>query len=215
MPIPLNQVRVAEVSLKGLIDAGGSNSVNTNFVFHFRRTAVSVNPTKAALNTIFQSAISAKVALALNAKWSASLNDIRWVNDAEDAYVSFSNTDVGAVTGDRLDTFTAAYLLFRTGLRGRNFRGSKHLAPMSESDVTTPDEDIWNSGALTRLAAINTALLAGMTDSTGNNWVFTILARKLSTTRTNPTNVITNDVTSALVNKRTGSMIRRKVKSVY
>jgi hypothetical protein len=215
MPIPLNTVRVAEISLKGVIGSGGSNTVNTNFVFHFRRSSVAVNPSKSALNTIFQSAISAKIALALNHGWEAALNDIRWVNDAEDAYVSFTNTDVGAITGDRLDSFTAAYLLFRTGLRGREFRGSKHLGPLSESDVTTTDEDIWNTGCLTRLAAINTALLAGMTDSTGNVWNFTILSRSLSQLEVNPTDVIVNDVTATLVNKRSGSMLRRKVKSVY
>lgn len=215
MPIPLNQVRVAEVQMKGLIAAGGSQAVNTNFVFHFRRSSVAVNPTKTALNTIFQSAVSAPIAAALNARWSATLNDIRWVNDAEDALVSFTNTDVGAITGDRLDSFVSAMLLFRTGLRGRSFKGAKHLGPFSESDVTTTNEDLWNSGCLTRLAAINTALMAGLTDSTGNVWNFTILSRLKSQLKLNPTDVVVNDVTAALVNKRVGSSIRRKVKSVY
>ena len=127
MPIPLNQVTVAEVVMKGLIPAGVSNAVPTNFVFHYRRLAVAVNPTKAALEAIFNTTVAAPIAAALNVDWAASLHDIRWVNDAEDAYASIAATEVGAITGDRLQTFCAAYLLIRSGLRGRSFRGSKHL----------------------------------------------------------------------------------------
>lgn len=215
MPIPLNQVTVAEISMKGIITGGGSTDTRTNFIFHYRRLATAVDPTKAALNTAFVAGPVAAIAAALNEDWAATLHDIRWVNDALDQYTSIAATEVGAITGDRLASDQAAFLLFRTGLRGRSYRGSKHLGPFSESDVTHDDCDLFNAACVTRLAAINTALAATLTDSTGNQWKFTLLSRKLSQLVTNPTTVITNDITSLLVNKRVGSMLRRKVRSVY
>jgi len=215
MPIPLNQVTVAEISVKGKMDSGGSDAINTNFLFHYRRTATAVDPDKTALKVIFKSTVLTVIAAALNQRWNASLIDIRWVNDATDPYLSITDATAGAITGDSLQSDDAAYLLHRTALRGRKYRGSKHLAPFSESDVTTPDEDIWNSGCLTRLAAINTALLTTLTDTTTNAWKYTILSRTDSQLKVNPTTVVVNDVTSALVNKRIGRMKRRYVKSVY
>lgn len=215
MPIPLNQVNVAEISVKGKMDSGGSDAVNTNFIFHYRRTATAVDPDKTALKVIFKSSVLSVIILALNQRWNASLIDIRWVNDATDPYLSISDTSQGAIAGDSLQSDDSAYLLHRTSLRGRKYRGSKHLAPLSESDVTTPDEDIWNAACLTRLAAINTALLTTLTDTTGNSWKYTILSRTDSQIKVNPTTVVVNDVTSALVNKRIGRMKRRYVKSVY
>jgi hypothetical protein len=215
MPIPLNQVTVAEISVKGQIASGGSDAINTNFIFHYRRLATSVDPDKTALKVIFKSTVLSVIAAALNQRWTASLIDIRWVNDATDPYLSITDNSVGAIAGDSLQSDDAAYLLHRTALRGRKYRGSKHLAPFSESDVTTPDEDIWNAACLVRLAAINTALTTTLTDTTPNSWKYTILSRTDSQIKTNPTTVVVNDVTSTLVNKRIGRMKRRYVKSVY
>ena len=212
MPIPLNQVRVAEIVVRGLIAAGGSDAVRTAFVFHLQRAAVSVNPTKAALNTIFNTTIMTPIAAALNENWAATLHDVRWLNDAQDPYSSITATEVGAITGDRLPSDDAVFLLFRTGLRGRSFKGGKHLAPFSESDI---GDDIVNAGCLTRLQTIATALLTPMTDSTGNVWSLTLVSRSLSQLTVNPTTVVANNVTQVLVNQRIGTMLRRKVKSVY
>ena len=212
MPIPLNQVRVAEIVMRGQIAAGGSDAVNTAFVFHYRRNTVSVDPVKASLEAIFNTQVAAKIALALNVGWSASLHDVRWLNDAEDPYQSINATEVGAITGDRLPSDDAVFFLFRTALRGRRFKGAKHLAPFSESDI---GDDVLNAGAITRCTTIITNLLNPLTDSTGNVWNYCILSRRNSQLKTNPTTVSTNDVTQGLLNKRIGTMIRRKVRSVY
>jgi hypothetical protein len=134
------------------------------------------------------------------------------MNDAQDSYASTVATEVGAITGDRLQTFAAAYLLLRTGLRGRSYRGSKHFGPMSESDI---GDDVWNAGALTRLDTIATAMTTTLTDSTGNQWKLVILSRNLSQLETNPTVVTTNDVTQILRRETIGTMRGRKVESVY
>ena len=215
MPIPQNQILCGEVHLTGQMAAKGSNDVNTDFVFHFRRITTAVAPNKLNLANIFITNIATPIAAALNVSWSGSLVRVRWPNDAVDQFLDTSTVVVGAITGDRMASEDSAFLSFKTALRGKNYRGSKHIAPMSESDSTSGSEDLFNAGALTRLAAINTALLAGLTDSDGNQWVFSILSRSLSQLRTNPTTLVQNDVTEAKVNKRIGSMLRRKVKSVY
>jgi len=216
MPIPLNEVTIVEIQMRGLIDGGPGGSVKTNFVFHFRRTAVAVDPVKSSINTAFQGSISPPIAAALNEDWEATTNSIRYVNDALDAPLEFTNTDVGAITGDRLASFSAGYLLMRSTVRGRSYRGSKHLGPFSETDVTHATGcDVFNAGCITRLTAICTALLAGFTDSTGNIWVPCILSRTLSQLQFNPTTVITNDAVQILPNHRVGSEVRRKVKSIY
>lgn len=212
MPIPVNQITHAEIVMRGVAAAGGSDAKNINLVFHFRRVAVVIAPTKAALEGTFNGAIAAPILAALNARYTQTFTDTRWVNDAQDPYTSVVRAGVGAIAGDSLSTDQSAYLLHRTALRGRSFRGSKHLAPMSESDV---GDDIWNAGCLARLATVNTALLTPLVDGTGNTWLYTIISRKISQTVVNPTTLFWVDVNQALVNKRIGTMLRRKVKSTY
>ena len=216
MPIPFNQVQVVEIQQRGIITGGGAGEVRTNFVWHFRRTATVVDPSKAAINNAFATNIGAVVAAALNEDWEATVNAVRYPNDALDAPIEFSSALVGAITGDRLASFSTAFILIRSAVRGRSYRGSKRLGPFSETDVTHATGcDIFNAGCLTRLANITTAVLAGFTDSTGNVWVPCILSRFLSQLQFNPTTVISNDVVNLAVNSRVGTDIRRKAPSLY
>lgn len=200
--------------MKGLIAAGGSGSVNTVFLFHFRRSGGTTSPSKSSINTAFAAAYAPSIVAALNNRWAATLNSIRFIDDALDGYVDFSSALVGAITGDSMPSDQAAYLLLRTGVRGKSYRGSKHFGPMSESDTTTSG-DVFNSGCLTRLAAIATAILPGFTDADGNVWKPCVVSSKYSQLEINPTTVIANDVTAINVNHRVGSMNRRKTASVY
>lgn len=200
--------------MKGLMAAAGSGSVDTLFLFHFRRSAGTTSPSKANLDAAFQTAISTPIAAALNARWAATVDSVRFIDDALDGYVDFSNAAVGAISGDSMPSDEAAFLLMRTGVRGKSYRGSKHIGPMSESDTTTTG-DVFNSGCLTRLATICTAIVTGFTDSDGNTWKTTVVSQKFSQLVTNPTTVIANDVTACAANHRVGSMLRRKVASVY
>jgi hypothetical protein len=215
MPLPDNQLLVCEIVLRGNIAAGGSSPVKTNFIFHYRRLATANPSNLGNLYFQFNAGPMAAIVAALNARWTSSSVGLRWVNDATFQFFDVIVATPGAIAGDSLASDQAAYLLFRTGLRGRSNRGSKHLGPMSETDVTTPNDDIWNAGCLTRLAAINTALMAPLATAEGNNYVLTTLSRKNSILNANPTTVVTADVVAALVNKRTGSMVRRKTKSIY
>jgi hypothetical protein len=215
MSIPATSITHAEVILAGVVAAAGSSSKNMNLVMHLRRTSTSPTLTKAALQSIlatnWRGAFLACVSLRLTlTHWS-----IRWIDDALDAPVLTSDTHPGAVTGDSMPLTTAAFLLMQTGIRGRSYRGSKHVFPLGESATTVLTDDIFNAGALTYLGNFAAALLASNTDSNGNIWVPQVLSKKLSQLRTNPTTVVANDVTAILVGKRVGTMRHRRVASQY
>jgi len=216
MPIAPTDIVHAEVTLTGLISAGGSNSVNTQFVFHYRRTAVVTTPTKTALNTIFQATVAAPIIAALNARWSQKTNTVRWLDDPLDQAVPFTAVNPGAIAGDSLPSHLAVFVLMRTGLRGRRYRGGKHLGPFSESDVTAAGDDILNVAAQGRLATIIGAIGTPLTDALGITWNPCVYSRRLSSPDLEPlASIATNDVTTVLYNKRLGNMKRRQVKSVY
>jgi len=215
MPIPVTDIIHAEVIMQGLIASGGSNAVNTQFIFQYRRTSIAVAPTKTALATAFQAGPGAAIVAALNARWSEQFVSVRWINDALDQAVPFANVNAGAIAGDSLASHVAGFMLFRTGIKGRSYRGGKHFGPFSEADVTTANDDIFNAAAVTRITAIATALATPLVDATPNTWKLCVFSRVLSQVKTNPTTVVANDVATILVNKRVANMKRRQVKSVY
>lgn len=215
MAVPANQLINAEVVIHASAAAEGSTARPIQLVTHWRRTAVAVNTTKTAIDTAFQAAVAVPFFAALSITVTQQYNAIRFVNDALDAYSSFTHTVAGAITGDRMAITNAAFLLLRTGYRGSSYKGSKHIGPMSESDSTSGSEDLWNAGCLTRLGTLASALLAGFTDSTGNVWVPSIYSKTLSQDTINPTNIVATDVVQVLVNKRIGTMRGRRVPSVY
>lgn len=215
MPIPANEIIHAEVIMQGLIASGGSNAVNTQFIFQYRRLSTAVAPTKTALAAAFQAGPGAAIVAALNARWSEQFVSVRWINDALDQAVPFANVNAGAIAGDSLASHVAGFMLFRTGIKGRSYRGGKHFGPFSEADVTTANDDIFNAAAVTRITAIATALATSLVDATPNTWKLCVFSRVLSQVKTNPTTVVANDVATILVNKRVANMKRRQVKSVY
>lgn len=216
MPVPANQMLNIEVHVHGDCAAGGSNDRKTDTVFYFQRTNPALAlPTKAQIDTAFQAAIVVPLGAALNARWLQSRNSIRYINDPTDAFVDFSHAVVGSIGGDSMSTIAAAFLVQRTGMRGGSFRSTKHLFPMSESDTTSGTDDLWNAGCLTRLTAINTALLTGFTDASGNVWRCTVVSRKLSDFKVSPSVVAAYLMTQGLVNKRVGRMLKREVQSIY
>jgi len=215
MPIPDNQKLHVEVIIHGQTSDGGSSVVNTQNVFHFRRTAATGTITKAAISTAFQTAIAAKLVLALNERWGQLRNSVRFINDALDQFTDYSNVNPGAVAGDGLQSHSSIFMLLRSGYRGRSWKGGKHFGPLSEADATAAGDDILNAAAITRMNTLGAAILAGFTDSNGQIWVPFILSRNASVIDTNPTTVVGVDVTEVKLNKRISSHRGRKVQSVY
>ncbi len=215
MPIPDSDIQFAEIAVSGLMTAGGSASITTYNIFHYRRTNSPAAASKAQLEAAFYASVSAALILALNARWTYEFNAVRWINDPNDPYVDFAHNDPGNVAGDSMPSDQAAFMLLRTNLRGRSFKGSKHFAPMSESGTTTAG-DVFNAGALTLLTDLATAMAAPLTDAGGNVWNPAVVSRKLSSLALLPVAYVRGeDVTQIKVNHRVGSMLRRKTRSVY
>ncbi len=215
MPIPANQILHAELLLKGIVTAQGSDSKRFESVFIFRRTNTTNPPSKSQIEAAFQTNVALPVLDCLNNTFAQTLTSVRWINDALDAPVEFTRAIAGTRTGDAMTKRNAAFVLYRTGLRGKSYRGSKHFGPLSESDTTAGTADIFNAAALALWATAITAMLAGFTDAGGNPWVPCVLSRKLSQLRSNPTTVNAYDVTTMALNKRIGQMKRRAAGSVY
>lgn len=215
MPIPVNQMLDMEIVVNGLVSAGGSSTVKTANIFHFQRTT-NANPiSKTNIDTAFNTAIVTSLALALNARWTQQNNTVRCINDPLDSPVIFSHGAIGAVAGDSMTSIEAAFILMKTGLRGKSYRGSKHFGPLSESDTTSGTDDIFNAAALTRWGAVVSAINGGFTDANGNIWLPTVVSRKLSNFTATPAVIVANVVSQILLNKRIGRLRRREAKSVY
>lgn len=215
MPLPSIALSYVEILIKGIITGGGSNSINTVNTFHFRRTTT-VNPLdKNHINTAFQASVGADLIACLNNRWSQQTNEIRFINDAEDAYQPFTAVNAGAIAGDGMSSVASVFLYMRSGYRGRSLNGSKKLGPLSESDTTAAASDVLNAAAITRWGTLASTIQVGFTDSDGNVWVPCIVSRLGSQLSKNPTFVSAFDCIQVLLNKRIGRNRRREVASVY
>jgi hypothetical protein len=217
MPIPANEIKTVEMIFYGSIASGGSDEVATQTVFQFTRAAFTVPPTKAAIATA-QAYSGTGVNLvsrwlqAVNAAYTLNNMTLRWVDDALDPPTTFSIGQIGLVTGDRLPSETTAYLLLKTPLKGRSYKGAKFVGPLSESDI---GDDVLLSGALTKLSNLSTAMLS-FTDATPNTWNLVVMPRGAPNQFTeNPTTVETFGVTQILTRQTVGYMKNRKVRSIY
>lgn len=208
-------IQLVQIVTTGFAAARGSGNVNVDQVSHWYRAATVLPVLKSQIDTAYQAAIVVPMAAFLNVRYLQSNNFLRFAADALDADVAFPHAAAGLIAGDSMASYDSTYIELQTGLRGKSYRGSKHIGPMSESDTTAGTEDLWNAGCLARLATFAAAFLAGFTDAGGNIWLPVVYSRFLSQPRFNPTAMIVNLVTAVRVNKRIGSMRHRKVKSVY
>lgn len=211
MPIADSAKHVAEITVKGIAAAGGSNAKPTYNVFHFRRTTTASALSKANIATAWEASIGAAMEGALNIDYSATEITIRMIDDGDDMPSSQVVALAGTAAGERLPIHACVTMHLYTALRGQNYRGRKHFSPASEGDTT---DDILVGAGLTAWQALRDAILAGFTDSDGNVWVPVVVSASLSQLSVNPTTVIRNDVTSVVLNKNVGSINRRKAATV-
>lgn len=202
--------------MNGIVAAGGSNAAFANWPFHYRRDTVSVNPSKTSLETIFNTTVVAPILAALQQDYTQTSVSVRWVDDATDPPQYITRAGVGAIATDRMPTDQAVFLLTTTALKGRRYRGGKHLFPIAEAHTTVGASDVLNAAGVTLYTAIATALATALVDADGNTWRYQVLTRKAPAQyKTNPTNVISNQVTNVRLNKRIGTMVHRKRRSIY
>jgi hypothetical protein len=214
MPIPNDQIETVEIIMYGQMQAGGSNVINTVNVYHYRRTTKTNIFTKGALSSAWQSSMS-PLFTALSARWIQLHNTIRIVNDATDPPVLFPYANPGMQVGDSMPAINTVFLLLKTALKGKNFRGSKKFGPIAEGDTTAPADDVLNAAALLRWQAVANVLLTPFNDGNNNLWQSVVLSRTLSQLKVNPTTVVINDISSILVKKTLGRLRKREPKAVY
>lgn len=216
MPLPDNQKTHFEIAVAGLMSSGGAGTVNCVNVFHYRRTAVVSALSKGALDNVFNANIIAPLLLALNNRYTQVHNAIRSLDDPTDSVTFFPHAGVGAVAGDGMGSIESVYILLRTALRGKRYRGNKKFGPLSEADTTAPNEDILNAAAIARWTAVMTAMGTPLVDANGNTWVLEIISRRPPADYTvSPAVVVANDVNALLLNKRIGRLRRRERASQY
>ncbi len=209
--IPNTSIFTAEIVSVGSIAAGGSNVIPVENVYHFRRNNTTPTPDKALLEAAFQTSIMIPVTNALNVAYTQTSNKVRWIDDATDPYFVEPRAVAGQVAGARQQAYDAVALIFQTDYRGKSGQGRKHYSPITESDTVG---DVLTAGAITLWTDVLNAILAGITDTNGNLWAPVVVSRLLSTLDKNPTNVFWNQIQSGVVDKTTGTMRRRKAKTV-
>jgi hypothetical protein len=209
--------RFVEIVIKGNVAAAGSNTIKTAFVYHYRKSVAGVVVAKAAVHAAFvATTLPAAIAAVLNVRWTSTEITYRWLDDANDAPQSFTIAATGGIATDSLPTYNAIVVRLVSAQKGRSGRGSKHYGPGNESDTTG---DVLTGARLTAWQAIRDLHILPFTDASVNTWVPCVVSRiqnylPVGEYATNPTNVISYDVTSAILNTTLGTMRRRKVKTV-
>jgi len=212
MPLIDSQIQHIEVLARGSLTAGGSTVKPCFNVWMYRRTTFAVPFSKTQFATAFRAAVIVPLIAAANVRYSVNTLRVRIVNDAEDPYQDIADAGVGAIATDSEPNNDAVYALMKTAKRGRFATGSKHFGGPSEIDTT---DNILVGAGLARWETLRAALAVAVVDAAPNTYVPCVLSRTYSQLITNPTTVVSNDVTSVLLNKRIGSMVRRKGASVY
>jgi len=125
----------AEFLLRGeVIQSAGVRSVVQ--VWHLKQRPPFVYTPEADLGLAVYNVMAADMANCLSLEYTALDWRLRYMDDPTALQIPGANTIVGLRTGDRLPTFNAVTLQIRTSARGRNYKGSKHFAPVAESDTT-------------------------------------------------------------------------------
>lgn len=204
----------AELVMNAFSVARGGAAKNIANVYQFYRTNGIGPRVKANVESAFQAAIGDVALLALNVDYTQTGTSVRWMDDATDAPVSFAEAGVGAIANDRSPDHVCATVQLHSGRRGWASRGSKHFGPISEDDTLG---DVLDAGAIVRFQALADAILAGFTDTDGNQWLPIIVSRAVLSHpvfSTNPTFWVWAQVTNVIVNHSLGSMRRRKIRTV-
>lgn len=184
---------------------------NIDNVFHFRLTAGALDSRINILNS-FNTTIRQPFTVNL-ATTDYTVVDIkcRLIDDALEQFTVLPIGVAGLQALPRLPGDTAVVTPFKTLLRGKNFRGSKHWSAIPLAMVT---KDELNGVGIAAWGAFVPVLFAGLITSGGSQMFPIVLSRTLSQLRTNPTTIIGADVSIALLNKTIGTMRRRKEKTV-
>lgn len=201
----------AEVVISSPLPNSNGGTTPVINILHLRSSTPTTAATIANLTTAVKTALNTALPAAWNVENTSPTIKARFMDDPTFGFGASQNMTAGAVAGDRLPTFNAVTIQLKTGFRGRNYRGSKHFAPLSEGDTTL---DNLVGAAITRWQAVRDALAAmtAVTVTGGSTWKLIVLSTSLSDLTANPCLFTGADVTSCVLNETVGTMRHRKEK---
>lgn len=210
MPIPANQITVAQLVLRGTLAGEGPTSKIITQTFYYRRSALTNPPSKTTLAAQFLAGPYAAFLAAANVNWSSGVANIRWLNDATDPFVPFTLAGVGAIATQRLPAYASVYFRKNSSLRGKQYQSSFRVAAANEADTAG---DVLTGAGLVRWQAVQAAYLAPLVTA-DNTWNPTNVSFKQSQVKINPTTVVANDIVTIVLDLTVGTMRKRKAKTL-
>ena len=196
---------------KGILSPTDEEPRNCFNVFDFKRASNSLafNPTDIAAK--WQLWCANNWMLWATAFYTCPQIELHSLDDPTSAVAIDLTGNTGQDEGDLYASDTAIYFQLKTGFRGRSYFGSKHFGGASEDAI---DVGYLSASGVTLLTAFRTALQAlattGFTDTAGNAWKLCLISRELSSLDVSPAIFTGADITSALLNKRIGTMGHRR-----
>lgn len=203
------QWNILEARLQGAIEWEDTLLKPYVNVFHYHKFGGITTPNLGALADSMSGGLMAFFNGVFNVRMTDLLFSIRPLDDPTVPEQTQSvGAGAGTITGDPLSAALAAVITLGTGVRGRNFRGRKHIGGLSESFSTGGDE--LNSTGLTALGALATNLAVSIDDGGGNQYQLCVLSSTLSQVNGTPPVFTGADVTTVTLNHILGTMRRRK-----
>jgi len=201
----------ANAVILGVLSPDGETPRKCYNTFDFRRTSNSLAFSGASLGAAMKAALMTPLLAATTSLYNPTAIDVRALDDPTDAYVRTAFNNPGTQDADQYAADTAVYLQLLSGIRGRSYNGSKHFGGGSEDNITS---GYLNADGVTLWTAMKTLLTTwattGLTDGIGNVWKLVIVSRTLSNLAATPAIFTGAAITSVLLNKRVGTMGRRR-----
>lgn len=188
---------------------GSSKTIINNY--HYVNTGT-LGSTKAQIYTAWNAGPGAAVAARLSIAATAQQVTIRHIDDATDIPLVVGTGTSGTLALPRLSTAMAVNMYFKTGQRGKSYRGFKHFGPLAAAD--TLNDELTAAGVIA-WGTLLTALLANVVPAGGAILNPSIFSRKLSQALVNPTTIINTAIQSGRVDKTLGTMKHRKEKTNF
>lgn len=202
---------VVQMVIQGTVAETGGTSKNVWNVFTYvQNPNVPSPPTAVAVLNQFLASVWAQIAPLLSVRWVGVSSLARYMDVTTNAFLPGNVPASGAKILPSLSSQQAVVTPFRTALRSKNYKGSKHFGPIDSASVTG---DELTAAAVTAWQAI-LPTLSGLITVTGQTYSPCIVSRSLSQLAKDPVNIQAAVITTALLNKTIGTMRRRKEKTV-
>lgn len=207
MPVADSKKLTVEIVSKGVIADGGAGIRPCLNVFHFRRDNNTNTLNKANIGAQFDSVVFPSIIAELSNDYSCDTLQVRFLEDNLDAYQDVTVAEVGGVGTARAPDYQCVTVQLKTNVRGRNYRGSKHLSPIAEADT---DGDVIAAARLAAWGSVATACGMPFTDASANVWTPFVWSRELSTLAGDLWTIEGAVVNSTVLNTILGTVRSRK-----